>query len=75
LLLKKAIELGGTPTAEHGIGKKKYVENGKEKPIIDLIYDKETIRQLISIKKSIDPNLILNIGNIIPEEYYLKFIS
>ena len=69
LLIKKAMELKGTPTAEHGVGKKSYFDKGKKKPLIDLIYNEEIIKEVIKMKRTIDPNLILNIGNIIPDEY------
>jgi D-lactate dehydrogenase (cytochrome) len=70
LLWKKGVELGGTISAEHGVGKKYYVENGVKKPLISLMYNEETMLKLIELKKTIDPYLILNIGNIIPEEYF-----
>ncbi|HLI46744.1 MAG TPA: FAD-binding oxidoreductase [Geobacterales bacterium] len=69
-LWKKAIELNGTVSAEHGVGKKYYVENSSKKPLISLMYDKNTILNFANLKKKLDPNLILNIGNIIPEEYF-----
>jgi D-lactate dehydrogenase (cytochrome) len=74
LLLKKAIELKGTPTAEHGIGKKSCFDKGKKKPLIDLIYNEEIIKEVIKMKRTIDPNLILNIGNIITDEYLMSIV-
>jgi len=69
LLLKKAVSLGGTISGEHGVGKKYYVENGIIKPLLELMYSKEKLLEIAKIKVTLDPNLILNIGNIIPEEY------
>ncbi len=57
LICKKAIELGGTISAEHGIGKSKtgyFLE----------MYGEETIRKMIELKKKFDPNMILGRGNI-----------
>lgn len=71
-ILKKCIELKGTISAEHGIGKKYYVEGNNKKPLISLVYNERVIKELINFKKKIDPNLILNIGNIIPEEYLIN---
>lgn len=57
-----AIFLGGTISAEHGIGKLKrnYLVN---------MYGEKNILDMAIIKKTLDPNLILNIGNIIDEKY------
>jgi D-lactate dehydrogenase (cytochrome) len=58
----KALELGGTLSAEHGIGKLKaeylvgmYHENG--------------IQEMVRVKKYLDPFLVLNRGNLIPAAY------
>ncbi|MGQ9799494.1 MAG: FAD-binding oxidoreductase [Ignavibacterium sp.] len=53
----KAIEMKGTVSAEHGIGKL------KTQYLIDM-FGEEVVNQMRSIKKSIDPNFILNTGNI-----------
>ncbi len=53
----KAVELGGTVSAEHGIGKM------KREYLIDM-FGEEKVREMASLKKTLDPNLILNIGNI-----------
>jgi len=60
--VRKALELGGTLSAEHGIGKLKaeYLAG---------MYHESGIREMIRIKKSLDPFLVLNIGNIIPPAY------
>lgn len=61
-LCKRAVELDGTVSAEHGIGKLKrdYLLN---------MYGEENIVQMAKIKKNIDPNLILGIGNIFDPKY------
>lgn len=72
LLLRKAVELGGTVTAEHGAGKKYYLDDDKHKPLLELMYGEEGVLQAAKLKHVIDPNHILNIGNIVPKEYLEK---
>ncbi len=55
--VKKAVSLGGTVSAEHGIGKIKHA-------YLKEMYGQATIDQMIAIKKKFDPKMILNIGNI-----------
>ncbi|NQU45983.1 MAG: FAD-binding oxidoreductase, partial [Chlorobium sp.] len=57
--VKKAIALGGTLSAEHGIGKLK-------SEYLAELYGEDAIREMAAIKKCLDPFLVLNIGNIIP---------
>lgn len=56
-ICKKAVELGGTISAEHGIGKLKT-------EYLVLMYGQENVRKMIEVKKALDPNLILGSGNI-----------
>jgi len=58
----KALALGGTLSAEHGIGKLKA-------EYLVALYREEGIKEMARVKKSLDPDLILNIGNIIPVAY------
>ncbi|NTW48269.1 MAG: FAD-binding oxidoreductase, partial [Chlorobiales bacterium] len=60
--IKKSLELGGTISAEHGVGKL------KSKYLVTM-FGEDGIREMVRIKKIFDPNLILNIGNLIPEQY------
>ncbi|NWF88221.1 MAG: FAD-binding oxidoreductase [Ignavibacteriaceae bacterium] len=53
----KAVELGGTISAEHGIGKLKT-------EYLLLMYGEENVRKMLEVKKALDPNLILGSGNI-----------
>ncbi len=53
----KSVEFGGTISAEHGIGKLKT-------EYLFLMYGEENIRKMAALKKSLDPNLILGVGNI-----------
>ena len=56
-ICRKAVELGGTVSAEHGIGKL------KTEYLLEM-YGKESINKMFAIKKALDPNLILGKGNI-----------
>jgi D-lactate dehydrogenase (cytochrome) len=58
---KKAVSLGGTISAEHGVGKIKI-------PYLEVMYGKEGLKQMAELKKLLDPKCILNRGNIFPEE-------
>jgi D-lactate dehydrogenase (cytochrome) len=53
----KAVELGGTISAEHGIGKLKT-------EYLLLMYGEENVKRMFEVKKALDPNLILGSGNI-----------
>ncbi len=61
-LVHKIIAWGGTISAEHGVGKI------KRKYLLDM-FGPSGLREMASIKKKLDPCLILGRGNIIPEEY------
>ncbi len=56
-ICKKSIELGGTVSAEHGIGKAKT-------DYLLAMYGQETVDKMLQLKKVLDPNLILGRGNI-----------
>lgn len=75
LLWKKAIELKGTLSAEHGVGKKYYIDKDERKPLLELMYGEKALLEISKLKHSLDPNHILNIGNIISEKYLEKIIS
>jgi len=61
-LVDKVIDLHGTLSAEHGIGKLK-------SPYLERMFGKEGIMEMVRIKKTLDPTLMLNVGNLIAEEY------
>jgi len=56
---RKAIELGGTISAEHGIGKIRI-------QYLEWMVGKEGLGEMARVKKSLDPEGILNPGNIFP---------
>ena len=59
--LKYAAAVGGTLSAEHGVGKLK-------RDYLRLFYSDEQLRQMAAVKKTFDPNGILGRGNIFSEE-------
>jgi D-lactate dehydrogenase (cytochrome) len=61
-ICEEAVRLGGTISAEHGIGKAK-------RDYLLMMYGESNIRKMATLKKSLDPNLILGIGNIFEEMY------
>ncbi len=60
--VKKAVFLGGTGFAEHGIGKLKH-------KYLEIMYGKKGIMDMVKIKKIFDPYCILGLDNIFPKEY------
>lgn len=60
--VKKAVELGGTISAEHGIGKLK-------REYLRELYSDENLREMAALKRAFDPAGILGRGNIFSEEY------
>jgi D-lactate dehydrogenase (cytochrome) len=59
--LKYAAAVGGTLSAEHGIGKLK-------RDYLRLFYTDDQLRQMAALKKTFDPNGILGRGNIFAED-------
>lgn len=64
-ICKRAVAAGGTISAEHGVGKIK-------REMFKLMYSPETITAMAGIKKVLDPNFILNRGNIFDEELFIN---
>ncbi len=61
-ICEKSVELGGTISAEHGIGKLK-------RDYLLKMFGTKNIKQMAKLKKTFDPNMILNIGNIFSKEF------
>ena len=59
--LKHAAAVGGTLSAEHGVGKLK-------REYLRLFYSDDQLRALASVKRALDPNGILGRGNIFAED-------
>jgi D-lactate dehydrogenase (cytochrome) len=53
----KAVEFGGTVSAEHGIGKMKI-------KFLELMYSPDQINEMRAVKSALDPESLLNPGNI-----------
>lgn len=59
MFAKRAVELGGTVAAEHGIGKLK-------RAFLEAMYGPQGISEMQAVKKSLDPKWIINRGNVVP---------
>lgn len=68
-LARTAIALGGTITAEHGVGKKTLPIDGRDVPYLELMYGPEGLAEIAATKRALDPSWILNRGNMVPEDY------
>jgi FAD/FMN-containing dehydrogenase len=55
----KAVELGGTVSAEHGLGKRKAY-------LLNLQYRPEHLESMKAVKSRLDPNWLLGRGNLFP---------
>jgi D-lactate dehydrogenase (cytochrome) len=60
-IVEKSAELGGVYSAEHGTGKRKRLDFIK-------CYGKEAVKQIRRTKAALDPDFILNRGNVIEYE-------
>ena len=58
------VDMGGTVSAEHGIGKLKHSS-------LEMLYRKEDLIEMAHLKKMLDPHAILGRGNIFPKEFIL----
>jgi len=54
-----AVEHSGTVSGEHGVGKLK-------RSLLKLMYGERGVEEMFQVKKTLDPQLILNPGNIFP---------
>ncbi|MCK5289198.1 MAG: FAD-binding oxidoreductase, partial [Candidatus Omnitrophica bacterium] len=63
-ICRKAVSLGGTVSAEHGIGKLK-------KPYLKIMYKEEDIKSMANLKKIFDPNCLLGLDNVFEKELLL----
>lgn len=64
--IRKGVSLGGTVSAEHGIGKIKH-------KFLEEMYGRAGMLEMARIKKALDPNCILGLDNIFPREF-LKLV-
>ncbi|MBD3292369.1 MAG: FAD-binding protein [Armatimonadia bacterium] len=68
ILAQRAIELGGTITAEHGVGKKTLPIRGRRVPYLEVMYGPEGLEEIARTKLAVDPEAILNRGNMVPAQ-------
>ena len=59
--VRKAVAMGGTVSAEHGIGKLKH-------GYLEEMYGRSGVLEMARIKRAIDPKWLLGQGNIFPKE-------
>jgi D-lactate dehydrogenase (cytochrome) len=65
--IRRAVDVGGTISAEHGIGKLK-------REYLRELYGEEHLREMAALKRDFDPAGILGRGNMFSEEF-LKLVS
>ena len=60
--IRRAVSLGGTISAEHGVGKLK-------RDYLRVLYGEAHLREMAALKRAFDPACVLGRGNIFREEY------
>ena len=63
---RRAVEVGGTISAEHGVGKLK-------REYLRLLYGDQALREMAALKRAFDPACVLGRGNIFGEELLKEF--
>ncbi len=61
-LLEECIRLGGSITAEHGIGVEKVA-------LMDRLFTRQDLRAMARVRGAFDPRWMLNPGKVLPAEY------
>jgi D-lactate dehydrogenase (cytochrome) len=60
--VERAVSLGGTISAEHGVGKIK-------REYLRALYGERHLREMAELKRAFDPACVLGRGNVFPEEF------
>ncbi|MFL6228015.1 MAG: FAD-binding oxidoreductase [Pyrinomonadaceae bacterium] len=60
--IRRAVSLGGTISAEHGVGKLK-------REYMRELYGEQSLREMAALKRAFDPACVLGRGNIFSEEF------
>jgi len=60
-LARRAVELGGTVSAEHGIGKLK-------RAFLEVMYGPEGVKEMLGVKRALDPDGILGPGTLFQQQ-------
>lgn len=68
-LAREVVSLGGVLSGEHGIGKKCFLIEGRQVPYLELMLGRESLLEIARTKQALDPQGLLNRGNLIPPEY------
>jgi D-lactate dehydrogenase (cytochrome) len=69
VLARRAVELGGTVSAEHGVGKKRiHLGAGTSAPYLELMFGHKGIEAMGELKRQLDPAWILNRDTLMPRE-------
>ncbi|MCA1594733.1 MAG: hypothetical protein LC754_19310 [Acidobacteria bacterium] len=63
--IRRAVSVGGTISAEHGVGKIK-------REYLRVLYGDEHLREMAALKRAFDPACILGQGNIFSEEFLFE---
>jgi D-lactate dehydrogenase (cytochrome) len=58
---RQAVKMGGTVSAEHGIGKLKH-------EFLEALYGEDALREMAALKKAFDPSGMLNRGVMFPAD-------
>ncbi|MBN1592317.1 MAG: FAD-binding oxidoreductase [Candidatus Coatesbacteria bacterium] len=66
-LAKKVVAFGGTISAEHGVGKKSIEIDGRDVPYLQLMYGERGLADISAVKRILDPDFVLNVGNMVRE--------
>ncbi len=66
LFVRKGVALGGTVSAEHGIGKLRH-------QYLMEMYGERGVGDMVKIKKAVDPDGILGLDNIFPKKILFQF--
>lgn len=67
-LARTAVELDGTVSAEHGVGKKQIrLEDGSSVAYLQLMFGLDGLRALAHLKRQLDPAWILNPETVLPQ--------
>lgn len=60
--IRRAVHLGGTISAEHGVGKLK-------REYLRALYGERHLKEMAALKRAFDPACVLGRGNVFPEKY------
>jgi D-lactate dehydrogenase (cytochrome) len=71
-LAQEVVSRGGVLSGEHGIGKKSFTLEGRSVPYLELMLGRESLLEIARTKLALDPQGLLNRGNLVPPEYLNK---